>query len=451
MRQPLTVLSLVLITFGLSLPAVGQSEDRPIAIFNARVDGHAEPVTILISQGKIRAVAAGMRQVPMGVIGINAEESRVVPGRIDVGATLAAGGDALGHAIDGFDPYDDSAIQDALRNGVTTVVLVPEETAGLRGQAAVIKLKPGATVAAIDTDVAFCAGVGLGKGVVQRASEVEALYGALRKAKAYEAAGESYQEELAEYEEALKKRAEGGDGKQDDGKQDDGKQDDGKQDDGKQGDGKQDDGKQDDGKKDDGKKEKGPKPPKRPRVDRTNVLLLRVLKGELPLLVVAHRAADLVSALELRDTYPSLRLVLEGATEAHLLADLLARADVPVILGPALRSDLSGESHPARARADSAALLSRAGVEVLVAGGVWPRSRSVELNAQAYVQAGWDPAEAESALTTRAAALIGMEHRLGRIAVGYDGDLVILRKGSLGVETPAVVIVDGRIVFGGRK
>src|SRR5690606_32995781 len=56
----------------------------PLAVINARVAGHAQPVTIQVSGGKIRSIAAsrGAPRLP-NVVVIDAQGARVVPGRID--------------------------------------------------------------------------------------------------------------------------------------------------------------------------------------------------------------------------------------------------------------------------------------------------------------------------------------------------------------------------------
>ena len=58
--------------------------------------------------------------------------------------------------------------------------------------------------------------------------------------------------------------------------------------------------------------------------------LVRVLDRDLPLLITAHRAQDILAALKLAREF-NLRIVLDGASESYLLIDQIKAANVPVI------------------------------------------------------------------------------------------------------------------------
>src|SRR5688572_2962823 len=64
-------------------------------------------------------------------------------------------------------------------------------------------------------------------------------------------------------------------------------------------------------------------------------MLVRVLKKELPLLVTAHRARDILSALRVAEEF-GIKVVIDGAAEAYLVMDELKRAGVPVIVHPTM-------------------------------------------------------------------------------------------------------------------
>ena len=74
-------------------------------------------------------------------------------------------------------------------------------------------------------------------------------------------------------------------------------------------------------------------------------------------------------------------------------------------------------------------------------------SRFLELNAHLAVSGGLDPARAEDAITHGVARMLGLGDRIGRVAIGYDADLVILRRGPLGDEEVGGVLIDGAFVF----
>jgi hypothetical protein len=59
----------------------------------------------------------------------------------------------------------------------------------------------------------------------------------------------------------------------------------------------------------------------------------RVLNREMPLAVRVSKATDILNVLKFADNQ-QVDLILWGAAEAHMVADEIARADVPVILDP---------------------------------------------------------------------------------------------------------------------
>ena len=84
----------------------------------------------------------------------------------------------------------------------------------------------------------------------------------------------------------------------------------------------------------------------------------RVLKGELPLLVTANRARDIMSALRLANEF-HFRLILDGAAEAELVMDQIKSAGIPVIVHPTMQRQM-GETE--NASFETAAHLPQAGV-----------------------------------------------------------------------------------------
>jgi len=437
-------------------------------IVNARVAGEPEPVAILVVDGEVRRVG-GPARGPIGTPRIDAAGGLVTPGRIDAWAGVD-GASPLGRAVDAFDPFDGEAIREALAHGVTAVCLVPDARArALVGTAAVVKLKP--DVAAVGSlvvagDAAVCAGLGpAGASPLERVERWGELEQALAKAGRYRDAWLQYEEDLAEYVESLPaETADVDSGDRTDGgsEGEDGGDGDGGAGEG-EGDGKG-KGKGDGAGEGEGGEDDGPKKPERPKTDRTLALLARVLDRELPLRVRAERAEDLLNAVALQEAH-GVRLVLEGATEAHLAAADLAARDVAVVLGPALRDGAPGahprevepgesaegrdlgwsERAPLRHLAANAAALERAGVAPALGTGRLARSRFAAINAGLYASAGLSRAAAEAGVTTRAAEVLGLGDRLGRLAPGYDADLVIHADAE--GRRPQVVLVDGELVW----
>lgn len=91
--------------------------------------------------------------------------------------------------------------------------------------------------------------------------------------------------------------------------------------------------------------------------------LSRVFGGGLPLVVKVSRGTDILRLLSLAKGY-ALRLILSGVEEGWTVAGQIAAARVPVIVDP-LRN-LPSSFSTVHARRDNAALLSAAGVNVIL-------------------------------------------------------------------------------------
>ncbi len=149
------------------------------------------------------------------------------------------------------------------------------------------------------------------------------------------------------------------------------------------------------------------------------------------------RAADILQVLALSQRY-GIKPVIASGAEAWVVADELARANVPVLLDPLANLPSSFDS--IGARADNAALLARVGVRVAFTQVVSDKShnaRKIRQLAGNAVAHGlpWDIALA--GLTSVPAEIFGVADRRGRIAVGQAADLVLWNGDPLEVTTLA--------------
>ncbi|MDG5494744.1 amidohydrolase family protein [Niveispirillum sp. BGYR6] len=151
--------------------------------------------------------------------------------------------------------------------------------------------------------------------------------------------------------------------------------------------------------------------------------LLPVVRGEAPLFLAVHRAADIRLALRLARE-EKLRLVLMGAEEGWMVAGEIAAAGVPVIIKPT--TNLPGRFETQHARLDNAALLEKAGVVVILTGSADGHyANQVRFQAGTAVAYGMPRDKALAAITGRPAALFGGTGSAGQIAVGKPADLVL--------------------------
>ena len=175
-------------------------------------------------------------------------------------------------------------------------------------------------------------------------------------------------------------------------------------------------------------------------------VLVRVLDGEVPWCQHCHRADDIATAIRLAEEF-GYRLVVNHGTEGHLIADVLAERDIPVIIGPLFTSRSKVEVNLRDLR--NPGLLARAGVTIAITTD----HPVVPINFLVYqailaVKEGLDRETALQALTINPAQILGLDARVGSLEVGKDGDLVVWDGDPLDIMSRArTVVVEGRRVY----
>ena len=156
--------------------------------------------------------------------------------------------------------------------------------------------------------------------------------------------------------------------------------------------------------------------------------LLPVVHGTLPLVVEVDRASDIRAVLAIAKEF-GLRLVLASAGEGWLVADEIARAKVPVMVGA--MNNIPGSFSSLGARQENAALLRAAGVSVAIVGNAGGgdeeafNARNVRYEAGNAVAYGmtWD--DALRAVTLTPAEAFGVADRVGSLLPGREANVVI--------------------------
>ncbi len=168
--------------------------------------------------------------------------------------------------------------------------------------------------------------------------------------------------------------------------------------------------------------------------------LKRIIKDGV-VLFHAERAADIMQALQFIADH-RLRGVIAGASEGWMVAEALARAEVPVVINAL--DNLPASFDSLGARLDNAALLHAAGVEVMFTSNETHNARKVRQVAGNAVANGLPHAAAIAALTTVPARVFGGQDR--SLSVGNRADLVIWGGDPLEVNAVATqVIIDGKL------
>jgi len=188
-------------------------------------------------------------------------------------------------------------------------------------------------------------------------------------------------------------------------------------------------------------------PEKRPDRDLRREVFADVLRGKLPLLVTVNRATDIDAALRIADEF-DIRIVLDSAAEAYLVADRIKAAGVPVILHPSMRRGGNGETE--NISFETAATLRAKGIPVALQSGFEgyvPKTRVALFEAAIAAANGLTTEQALATITTDAAAILGVADRVGALKPGLDGDVAVFDGDPFEYTTHCTtVVIDGRIV-----
>ncbi len=189
-----------------------------------------------------------------------------------------------------------------------------------------------------------------------------------------------------------------------------------------------------------------PEEDKRPARDLRLEALARVLSGELPLMVHAHRAQDIASALRVAREF-NLKLWLDGASEAYRVLEEIQAAGVPVIVHPIMQRPV-GEAE--NMSWETAAALRAVGIPIALQSGFEsyvPKTRVVLLEAAIAAANGLTFDQALAAITIDAARILGIDQRVGSLEVGKDGDLALYDGDPFEYTTHCVgVVIEGQVV-----
>ncbi len=177
---------------------------------------------------------------------------------------------------------------------------------------------------------------------------------------------------------------------------------------------------------------------------RLDLLALQsTLKAGMPVVFDVHRASDIEAVLKFAEEH-TLRPIIRGGAEAWMVADILAKAKVPVILNPL--QNLPSRFDMLGSREDNAALLAKAGVSVIFSTFDVHRTKTLRQAAGNAVRGGMKHNDAIRAITAAPAEAFGMTNH-GVIARGKMANLVVWSGDPLELASQAeAIIVHGRVV-----
>ena len=182
-----------------------------------------------------------------------------------------------------------------------------------------------------------------------------------------------------------------------------------------------------------------------PDYDAKSEALLPLLERDVKAHFHCHRADDICTAIRIAKEF-NLDYVIIHGTEGHLIADILAEENAPVIAGPILCDRCKPEMQHLTISGPS--IMQKAGVKLALCTDhpVIP-IQYLPTTAALAVKGGMQREDALYAITAGAAEILGVENRIGSIAAGMDADLQLYRGDPLDLLCdPWLVMINGRRV-----
>jgi len=185
---------------------------------------------------------------------------------------------------------------------------------------------------------------------------------------------------------------------------------------------------------------------KEPAKDLKSQIMDRVIKREIPLLINAEAAQDIMTAIRIAREF-NIKIVLDGVADGHMIANEIKASGYGVIVHATM-------ARPGGDRAnltlENAAKLRAAGIPVAIQSGYEgyvPKTRIVLFEAAMAAANGLSREEALSAITIDAAKILGIENRVGSLAVGKDADIAMYDGDPFEWTTHCTgTIINGRLV-----
>ena len=163
----------------------------------------------------------------------------------------------------------------------------------------------------------------------------------------------------------------------------------------------------------------------------------------------AETAAEVQALLELKQRH-GMNLVIDGASRSASMASELAEAGVPVIAGP----DYNGGNNfgkgatAAWPRYDTISRLAGEGVQVAIRAPNSLGAPDLRFGAALAMRGGLPRGAALSGITLNAAKVLGVDDRVGSLAPGKDGDMVVMSGDPMSLSSSVLATyVNGELAW----
>lgn len=171
-----------------------------------------------------------------------------------------------------------------------------------------------------------------------------------------------------------------------------------------------------------------------------------VLEKKIPLKAHVHRTDDILTAIRIAKEF-DLAMTLDHCSEGHLIIEEILASGFPAIIGPDLASRNKIEVQNMGFK--TAGELSKAGVMVSITTD-HPVSlvQTLPICTGLAVKNGLPMEDGLRAITINAAKICRVDHRIGSLEIGKDADIAIFDGNPLEVFTNCLyTIINGKIVY----
>lgn len=183
-----------------------------------------------------------------------------------------------------------------------------------------------------------------------------------------------------------------------------------------------------------------------PSSDLRSDMMQKVIRREIPLLITAQRAQDIMNALRLAKEF-NIKIVLDGAAESYMILDQIKASGFPVIIHPTMFR-AGGETE--NLSMETASKLKAAGIPFALQSGLEnyvPKTRVVLYEAAIAAANGLSRRDALATITIDAAKIIGLDKRIGSLEKNKDADIAMYDGDPFEYTTHCVgTIINGKVV-----
>ncbi|MEX0608996.1 MAG: amidohydrolase family protein [Balneolaceae bacterium] len=162
---------------------------------------------------------------------------------------------------------------------------------------------------------------------------------------------------------------------------------------------------------------------KQPDYDPRMEAMREVVTGEIPVIVQVSNEKEILNAIEWTKVQEDMRFVFAGVSEGWRVAEELAEAGIPVLVGTLQTPSRQYDNY--QRPYQNPGIMAAAGVKVAIGTGDTENVRNAPFHAGYAATYGMGTEEALKAITINAAEIFGVDDKIGSLEAGKLANLFI--------------------------